>query len=61
MKKNDLLPIFWILILFVLIINFIYSIYMFVDYQKRKNSGNDRWKQVEQRIQKLEEQHGRDC
>lgn len=61
MKQKDLLPACWILILFVLIIDCTYNLYMFIDYQKRKNAGNDRWRQVEQRIKNLEEQHGRDC
>ncbi len=46
----------WLLafILLMLIANFIYSIAMLVDYEQRKESGNDRWKQVEERILRIE-------
>lgn len=42
-------------ILLFLIANFIYSIVMLVDYEQRKDSGNDRWKQVEERILRIED------
>ena len=47
----------WILIfiLLFLIFNFIYSFVMWIDYEQRKNSGNDRWKQVEERILRIED------
>lgn len=47
----------WILtfILLVLIANFIYSLVMLIDYEQRKDSGNDRWKQVEERILRIED------
>ena len=47
----------WILIfiLLFLIANFIYSLIMLVDYEQRKDSGNDRWKQVEDRILRIED------
>lgn len=47
----------WLLvfILLALIANFIYSLVMLVDYEQRKDSGNDRWKQVEERILRMEE------
>lgn len=46
----------WLLtfILLVLIANFIYSLFMLIDYEQRKDSGNDRWKQVEERILRIE-------
>ena len=46
----------WLLtfILLVLIANFIYSLFMLIDYEQRKDSGNDRWKQVEDRILRIE-------
>lgn len=55
MKQNKLYPVGLILVLVLLFINFISSIYEYVDYQKRIKSGNDRWKQVEQRIKQIEE------
>lgn len=47
----------WLLtfILLVLIANFIYSLFMLIDYEQRKDSGNDRWKQVEERILRIED------
>lgn len=47
----------WLLtfILLVLVANFIYSLFMLVDYEQRKDSGNDRWKQVEERILRIED------
>lgn len=47
----------WILtfILLFLIANFVYSIVMLIDYEQRKDSGNDRWKQVEERILRIED------
>lgn len=47
----------WLLsfILLFLIANFIYSIVMLIDYEQRKDSGNDRWRQVEERILRIED------
>ena len=46
----------WILIfiLLFLIFNFIYSFIMWIDYEQRKQAGNDRWRQVEDRILRIE-------
>lgn len=46
----------WLLIfiLILLISNCIYNYFMLVDYEQRKDSGNDRWKQVEERIIRIE-------
>ena len=59
--KKYLIPIMWFLILLILIFQLFYNLYMLIDYNKRKESGNERWKQVEERIKKLEEEHGRYC
>ncbi len=47
----------WLLsfILLFLIANFIYSVVMLIDYEQRKDSGNDRWKQIEERILRIED------
>lgn len=58
--KKYLIPIVWFMVLFILIFQLFYNLYMLIDYNKRKESGNERWKQVEERIKKLEE-HGRYC
>lgn len=46
----------WLLvfILILLIADFIYNSFMLIDYEQRKDSGNDRWKQVEERILRIE-------
>lgn len=61
LMKKYLIPIMWFMILFILIFQLFYNLYMLIDYNKRKESGNERWKQVEERIKKLEEEHGRYC
>lgn len=61
LMKKYLMPIVWFMILFILIFQLFYNLYMLIDYNKRKESGNERWKQVEERIKKLEEEHGRYC
>lgn len=48
-------PISMIAVLILLIINFSIALYEFFDYQKRVDSGNERWEQVEERIKKIEE------
>lgn len=61
LMKKYLIPIMWFLILLILIFQLFYNLYLLIDYNKRKESGNERWKQVEERIKKLEEEHGRYC
>lgn len=61
LMKKYLIPITWFLILLILIFQLFYNLYLLIDYNKRKESGNERWKQVEERIKKLEEEHGRYC
>ena len=43
-----------VMVLIMLIFAFGYEIYSYIDYENRKNSGNERWKQVEERIKKIE-------
>lgn len=61
MKKDRRIIIF-ILLIIMLTINFIAMITNQLDYEKRKESGNERWKQVEaiingidERVKELEE------
>ena len=54
MKRNKLVIISLILVLVFLFINMISTIITTIDYEKRKESGNDRWKQVEERILQTE-------
>lgn len=47
LKQNIILL---IIIVFMLLFNIVYSIWQTIDYEARKNSGNDHWKQVENLI-----------
>lgn len=44
-----------IFVLVILAFNFVETIIQALDYEKRKNSGNERWFQVENRILQTEE------
>ena len=44
-----------IYLLILLLIEFGYTIFNYLDYEKRKDSGNERWRQVEDRIKNIEE------
>lgn len=55
-KPNKICIFGLILILIMLLANMIYSVYEFIDYQTRVQSGNDRWLQVEERIVNIENQ-----
>lgn len=57
---NKRMIIFLVIIFAVLTINFVMNIVSEIDYQKRKDSGNARWEQVEERIKKIEEACGYD-
>ena len=54
MKDRKLYPILLFVVLFMLLSNMFITLYEYIDYQKRVNSGNERWKQVEARIEKIE-------
>lgn len=57
MDKKRYIKIFVIMAIAIIILIFdlAHSIIQEVDYQKRKDSGNDRWLQVENRILNTEE------
>ena len=57
MNKNKYikLVILMIIVVIVLIIDIYFSIRQEIDYEKRKESGNDRWLQVENRILETED------
>ena len=42
----------------ILTINFVMNLAEQIDYEKRKDSGNERWKQVEERIINIEKRVG---
>ena len=54
-KKEKITPIVLIVILVFLIIELGYTLFNYIDYEKRKESGNERWQQVEERIKAIEE------
>lgn len=53
-KKDKVIPIVFAAVLLILIIQLIYSILNYFDFQQRVEDGNDRWRQVEERIQEIE-------
>lgn len=54
-KKDKIIIIGLIFVLIILGFNFIETIIQTLDYEKRKDSGNERWLQVENRIIQSEE------
>lgn len=53
MKDRKLYPVLLFVVLFILLCNMFLAIYEYLDYQKRVNSGNARWKQVEAQIEEI--------
>ena len=54
MKRNKVMLVYLIVVLVFLFINMISTIWTTIDYEKRKDSGNERWLQVENRILQTE-------
>lgn len=54
-KKGKFIIIVFIVILVILVLNIVFSIYELSDYEARKEAGNQRWLQVENRILEIEE------
>ena len=54
MRRSKVTPIALFTILIMLAINLINSILTYIDYHKRIKSGNERWLQVEERIEQVE-------
>ena len=54
-KKDKIVIGIAIIVLIILIFNLLQSIYQMIDYESRKELGNDRWLQVENRILQTEE------
>ena len=52
--KDRFIVIVAITLLIFLALNIAFTIYYMVDYEIRKDSGNERWKQVEERIVTIE-------
>ena len=54
-KKDKVVVAGLILVLLFIIINIFSTVHTMSDYEQRKESGNERWKQVENRILQTEE------
>ena len=54
-RKDKIIIAGLILALLFIIINIFSTVHTMSDYEQRKESGNDRWKQVENRILETEE------
>ncbi len=54
MNQKKIIPIMLFVVLFMLIFNFIFALYEYLEFQDRIESGNSRWKQVEERIEEIE-------
>ena len=54
-KRDKVVVIGLVLVLVFIIINIFSTLHTMDDYEARKESGNDRWKQVENRILQTEE------
>lgn len=52
--KDRFVVIIAITLLIFLALNIAFTIYYMVDYKSRKDSGNERWRQVEERIVTIE-------
>ena len=58
-KKDKVIVAGLILVLFFIIINIFSTVHTMDDYEARKESGNERWKQVENRILQTEDKVNR--
>lgn len=56
MKQNKIVIIALIVVILMLIFNLCYSVFELIDYNKRKESGNARWNEVEERIVTVEKE-----
>ena len=58
-KKDKVIIVGLVLVLVILAFNIVETIAQLTDYEKRKESGNERWFQVENRILQTEEKVNR--
>lgn len=58
-KKEKYVPLIFIMVLLFLIAQMIFLLLEHFDYEDRKQAGNARWQQVEERIHELEVKCGR--
>ena len=58
-RKDKVIVTGLVLILIFIVINIFSTVHTMYDYEARKESGNERWKQVENRILQTEEKVNR--
>ena len=58
-RKDKVVVVGLVLVLVFIIINIFSTLHTMSDYEQRKESGNDRWKQVENRVLQTEEKMNR--
>ena len=54
-KYEKAMPIVLVAILLFLICGLCYEVFNYIDFEKQKEHGNERWEQVEDRIEAIEE------
>ena len=54
-KKDKVMVAGLVIVLLFIIVNIFSTVHTMSDYEQRKESGNERWKQVENRILQTEE------
>ena len=54
-KYEKAMPIILIAILLFLIAGLCYEVFNYIDFEKQKEHDNERWEQVEERIEEIEE------
>ncbi len=54
MKERKVFPIMLFIVLAMLIFNLGFTLYEYLEFQERVQSGNNRWEQVEERIKEIE-------
>ena len=54
MSRKKIMPVMLFIVLAMLVFNLAFALYEYLEFQERVQSGNDRWKQVEERIKEIE-------
>lgn len=54
MKERKIYPILLFIVLAMLVFNLGFAMYEYLEFQERVRSGNNRWEQVEERIEEIE-------
>ena len=54
MSRKKIMPVMLFIVLAMLVFNLAFALYEYLEFQERVQSGNNRWKQVEERIKEIE-------